>query len=189
MKKNGVHIVFTVFIIVVSLSAVALASSEGFFINRISDDYTQDENVVADAKAAYEKVNEEILDTVKIDNEKFHKASLDKLPGKENISKVDNVNEADKSAFLAKLKDKWVITAVGQIIYDAPVGSTYPLIYISSDQKQLVVLYKEADGTIVQKAATYKAPKDEKSLNFYEMFDVSEHRYNGEPLPEILQLQ
>ena len=184
MKKNKTQILFIAITVIIALSMMAYA-----FGNRglaAGGGISHDPNAelanltVSQIEEITESVNQDIRDTVPVDSETYIEIQESNADSPKNAAN-------GLSDSLSSFKENWSATALSQIQEESPIGSTYPLTYMSRDKKEMLVLYKDPDGTIVKKIATYKAPKDSRNIDLYEMYDISEERFAGEPLPEIMQ--
>lgn len=186
MKNRLSRVAPLAFVLVMALSFVVFADNNPSFAAGSKQADAQSISVTqTDVEEAIESVNQEIRDTVSMNTSQFSETTLSELGRTVSFRS----NAIDPSYISAEsLKENWAATAYMQIQEEAPVGSTYPLVYKSDDQKTMIMLYKNPDGSIVKKTATYQEPKDG-SVDLYQMYRISESKFSGKPLPKIMRVQ
>lgn len=188
MKKSITRILFLAFVVVTSLSFAVFAYSNQASTSDKEQSDTQSVSVTQeDIEDAIESVNQEIRDTVPVDSSQFSETSLSELSGNGRVYLRSNSTDLSSTS-VESFKGNWMATAYMQIQEEAPVGSTYPLVYMSDDQKTMMMLYKNPDGSIVKKVATYQEPKGQ-VIDLYQMYRISETEFSGKQLPEIMKVQ
>lgn len=94
------------------------------------------------------------------DNSKVHQEMINKTKLDTSIYKPREINElgldemdlsSQEMVRFGKKENLWRLKATYYILEEAPIGSTFPEVYMSKDGNELIVMYKEENGTIIQK--------------------------------------
>lgn len=186
MKKSVTLILSLAFVFVMSFSFAVFAYNNSTSVSekKESPDIQSATVTLEDIKKAMESVDQEIRDTVSVDSDQFHETSLPKLNGQKQL-RLNSINSSNVTA--NSFKNNWAATAYAQIQEEAPIGSTYPLVFMNRDGKSMIMLYKNPDGSIVEKIATYQEAKGE-MFDLYQMYRISETTFSGSQLPQVMKV-
>ncbi|WP_432408700.1 hypothetical protein [Wukongibacter sp. M2B1] len=163
MKKKTIITVCIIALMMAGMSTFAKENPYGKLDTRY-DKFKVSKTI--DERNMIEKVKNEVKDAWE-DVEKYNDINK-KYYSTITLSDLGDLNNnPEKYLDSSEVDVKYILKVISSYRKELPIGSVLPLIYIKKDGKEVIVAYKESDGTNV-----YKKSKIEKSTESIKNNDI-----------------